>query len=102
MFPYPWKNSGKCADTRDPREGFFSPRGKIPYFKISTHLRPRIRECEIIFRGNASPVNARANSSRQRGDRAWKLSDVVAVRNRSRKTRVRCCNLGESRVEGHC
>lgn len=38
MFPYPWKNSGKCGDTRDPREGFFSPRGKIPYFKIPTHL----------------------------------------------------------------
>lgn len=74
MFPYPWKNSGKCGDTRDPREGFFSPRGKIPYFKIPMHLHPRIRECGIIFRGNASPVNARANSSRQRGDRAWKLS----------------------------
>lgn len=74
MFLYPWKNSGKCADTRDPREGFFSPRGKIPYFKIPMHLHPRIRECDIIFRGNASPVNARANSSRQRGDRAWKLS----------------------------
>lgn len=38
MFPYPWKNSGKCADTRDSREGFFSPRGKIPYFKIPMHL----------------------------------------------------------------
>lgn len=38
MFPYPWKNSGKCGDTRDPREGFFSPRGKIPYFKIPMHL----------------------------------------------------------------
>lgn len=98
MFSYPWKNSGKCGDTRDPREGFFSPRGKIPYFKIPTHLRPRIRECEIIFRGNASPVNARANSSRQRGDRAWKLSgDSKSIDENSR-----CCNLGESRVEGHC
>lgn len=64
MFPYPWKNSGKCGDTRDPREGFFSPRGKIPHFKIPMHLYIRGYANVVSFFGAMCRLSMRVQTRR--------------------------------------